>query len=121
MNYYFRYFPSNKRLENKLLEKTDGNRELVDQVLFDLKEFLEEDKIIEAKIRNYISRNKCIYYIRGKLWEKLFTKEISEDLLKKLYPEEQQEEVIKREYDKIRGKYPHQKIVEKLLLKGFSY
>jgi hypothetical protein len=70
--YYFKYLPSVKRLENKLLEKTDQNRELVKSVFSDIKHLLQEEQIIESKVKIYIFRNKNLAYIKGKLREKLF-------------------------------------------------
>lgn len=72
--YYFRYFPSNKKLENKLLEKWD--REDATKVFSDIKSLLQEEQIVESKIRAYLDRNKNINYIKNKLTEKLFPKDL---------------------------------------------
>ena len=69
--YYFRYYPSNKRLEQKLLEKSD-NTELTKTVIDSIFHLLLEDKILPAKIDNYIYRNKNYRYIEQKMREKLF-------------------------------------------------
>lgn len=79
--YYFRYFPSNKKLENKLFEKS-WNTELVSKVFLDISHLLNEDDIIKSKIDNYIFRNKNLNYIKNKLLEKLFPKEKIEIILR---------------------------------------
>ena len=48
--YYFRYYPSNKKLENKLLEKTENNIDLVNIVIWDIEHLFIEDEIINLKI-----------------------------------------------------------------------
>lgn len=73
--YYFRYFPSNKKLQMKLSEKSYQDRELAQKVFNDIEHLLEEDKIIESKIKNYIFRNKNVSYIQLKMSEKQFQKE----------------------------------------------
>ena len=79
--YYFRYFPSNKKLMMKLAEKSKQEPELAPKVFSDIEHLLEEDKIIESKIKNYIFRNKNVSYIRLKMIEKYFTREKIEKFL----------------------------------------
>ena len=79
--YYFRYFPSNKKLEQKLLEKTEQNRELTESVLNDIKHLFTEDDIIRSQIKNYIFRNKNLNYIRLNLMKKQFQKERVNEIL----------------------------------------
>jgi len=79
--YYFRYFPSNKRLENKLLEKTEKNRVLVDEVFKEISHLLQEEEIVRSKIKNYLFKNKNLFYIKQKLREKLFDKDLVENIL----------------------------------------
>lgn len=80
--YYFRYYPSNKRLEQKLLEKSD-NIELTKTVIDSIFHLLLEDKILPAKIDNYIYRNKNYRYIEQKMREKLFPMEKVTEYLEK--------------------------------------
>ena len=119
--YYFRYFPSNKKLEHKLLEKSNYAKDLVDSILKDIKSLLKEDEIIKDKIKNYILRNKNLSYIRRKLLEKLFPKDKLElflnselDLSRSIL---NRESVIKKiENYKQKGKsilYIKQKLVER--------
>ena len=78
--YYFRYYPSNKRLENKLFEKSK-NKELTDTVVASIIHLFQEDQILKAKIDNYIYRNKNYRYIEQKMREKLFpSQKVSEYL-----------------------------------------
>ena len=79
--YYFRYYPSNNRLLQKLNEK--GTPEDAQQVFIDIKNLTQEDEIIKAKIDNYIFRNKNYRYIRQKMREKLFPSEKTENYLEK--------------------------------------
>jgi SOS response regulatory protein OraA/RecX len=59
-------------LQIKLQEKSRHEPELAPKVFWDIKHLLEEDKIIESKIKNYIYRNKNVSYIRSKMREKYF-------------------------------------------------
>ncbi len=77
--YYFRYYPSNGRLLQKLYEK--GEREDADVIFKDIEHLLQEDEIIKAKIDNYLFRNKNFRYIRQKMREKLFPSEKVEKYL----------------------------------------
>ena len=119
--YYFRYFPSNKKLENKLLEKSNYREDLVDSILNDIDPLLKEDEIIKDKIKNYVLRNKNLSYIREKLLEKFFPKDKVElflnselDLSRSIL---NRESVIKKiENYKHKGKsivYIKQKLVER--------
>ena len=87
--YYFRFFPSNRKLEQKLLEKTELNRELVDSIIDNIKHLFTEDDIIRSNIKNLIFRNKNLNYIRLNLMKKQFPKErINEILANEFWSEE---------------------------------
>lgn len=79
--YYFRYFPSVKKLENRLLIKTDNNHDLVNKILSSMNELFQEDEIIRSKINNYLFRNKNLSYIRWKLHQKLFNQSQVDEIL----------------------------------------
>jgi hypothetical protein len=79
--YYFRYYPSNWRLQQKLREK--GTEDDAVQVFREIEHLTQEDEIITAKIDNYIFRNKNYRYIRQKMREKLFSSEKIESYLEK--------------------------------------
>ncbi len=79
--YYFRYYPSNARLSQKLREK--GSEEDAQEVFKKVEHLLQEEEIIKAKIDNYIFRNKNYRYIRQKMREKLFETEKVESYLEK--------------------------------------
>ena len=167
--YYFRYYPSNAKLLQKLQEK--GTEEDSIQVFQHLEHLFQENTILETKIEGYISRNKNYRYIRGKMQEKWFPKEAVEAYLEKYkdsweslltesylrkkisilkekgksrlfifqklwetwedrillekildeYFSEGEEENIQKEYEKLRGKYPKEKIFQKLIAKWFRY
>ena len=65
----------------KLVEKSKLEPELAPRVFSDIEHLLEEDKIIESKIKNYIFRNKNVSYIRLKMIEKYFPREKIEKFL----------------------------------------
>lgn len=77
--YYFRYYPSNKKLLQKLNEK--GTSDDATSTYKEVEHLLQEENIVKAKIDNYIFRNKNYKYIRQKMAEKLFTKELIEKYL----------------------------------------
>lgn len=79
--YYFRYYPSNNKLLQKLNEKWET--EDAQQVFQEIKNLTQEDEIIKAKIDNYIFRNKNYRYIRQKMREKLFPVDKTESYLEK--------------------------------------
>ncbi len=79
--YYFRYYPSDGRLLQKLREK--GTEDYALQVFSDIKHLLQEDEILASKIDNYIYRNKNYRYIEQKMHQKLFPKDKIQDYLKK--------------------------------------
>jgi len=79
--YYFRYYPSNSRLLQKLREK--GSEQDSEKVFWEIKHLLQEDQIIASKIDNYLFRNKNYRYIRQKMREKLFPSEKVESYLEK--------------------------------------
>lgn len=134
--YYFKYLPSIKKLENKLLEKTMQNRELVEEVFEDIKHLFQEEQIIESKVKVYLFRNKNLSYIKGKLREKLFDKELvnkileqniteweslfSESyLLKKIENYKQKWKTKKYIFQKLVDRNEDKEIVEKCLEKVF--
>jgi len=80
--YYFRYYPSNGRLLQKLHEKWEEIDAI--HVFKDIQHLTQEDEIIKAKIDNYLFRNKNFRYIRQKMREKLFPKEKIESILEPL-------------------------------------
>jgi len=65
----------------KLVEKSKLEPELAPRVFSDIEHLLEEDKIIESKIKNYIFRNKNVSYIRLKMIEKSFPRQKIEKFL----------------------------------------
>jgi SOS response regulatory protein OraA/RecX len=80
--YYFRYYPSDGRLLQKLNEKWEEHD--AQQVFAEIKHLLQEDEIIKAKIDNYLFRNKNFRYIQQKMREKLFPVEKTQAYLEPL-------------------------------------
>jgi len=167
--YYFRYYPSNKKLLSKLIEK--WGEDTAKKVYSDIEHLLQETEIIASKIDNYVFRNKNYRYIRTKMFEKWFSKESVEKYLEKYTeswksildtdflkrkidtyarkgksrrfifqtlsetPEDREvlEELldeyfrdgewenIQKEYEKLKNKYPKERVIQKLLEKWFQY
>ena len=92
--YYLKYFPSIKKLRQKLDMKFGPKSEkwqkygwiFEDDIDYILEEkmwnILVEKEIISSKIRSYIARWKNYYYIVQKLTEKMFVKEEFEEVLR---------------------------------------
>lgn len=80
IKYLWRYFPTKKKFFNQLSKKT-SNINTVEKVYSDLEHLIDEEKLINSNINNYISRWKNLRYIKQKLYEKLFEKEL---ILKKV-------------------------------------
>ncbi len=169
--YYFRYFPSKNKLNQKLLEKWK-DLELSKKIILSLENIIDEksvliDKInllllrnknynyiltnlmqkwfekemiifelenkfdannksllnrnsIYIKVQNYKSKNKSISYIKQKLIQREFDKEIVENAIYEIFWEGE-EESIKKEIEKLSKKYDKQKIIQKLIAKWFKY
>lgn len=169
--YYFRYFPSKNKLNQKLLEKWK-DLELSKKIILSLENIIDEksvliDKInllllrnknynyiltnlmqkwfekemiifelenkfdasnksllnknsIYIKVQNYKSKNKSISYIKQKLIQREFDKEIVENAIYEVFWEGE-EESIKKEIEKLSKKYDKQKIIQKLIAKWFKY
>lgn len=79
--YYFRYFPSYKKLSSKLMEKCEQDEELVEKILKDIESLLDEKRVLWDKIRLYILRNKNLKYIKTKLLQNGFEKEMIDEIL----------------------------------------
>lgn len=86
--YYFRYFPSTEKLSRKLLEKSDKNKQLSQDVLKSMKNLINDKEVIITKINNYLYRNKNLNYIKNKLREKLFDKILVNEILEEYYLED---------------------------------
>lgn len=78
--YYFKYFPSSKRLIEKLNEKS-FDTELSKKVFENIKHLINERQVIWDKIRLFLLRNKNLKYIKLKLLEKWFDKNLVEEIL----------------------------------------
>jgi len=85
LNYYLRYYPSIKKFREKLYNKSGGDEKLVSEVVESMESIIVEKQVIESKIRLYIARNKNLNYIKSKLFEKWFEKEMYEEILTNNY------------------------------------
>ncbi|MDP2090585.1 MAG: RecX family transcriptional regulator [Candidatus Gracilibacteria bacterium] len=130
--YYLKYYPSPKKLTQKLLEKFGEKSENgkkyggIGQVEIDyifqekLINILQEELVIESKIRTYKNKGKSQMYIKQKLFERGEDIELIEKYLLEAFSEGELEQ-LEKEYNKLVGKYEKQKILEKLYRKGFKY
>lgn len=119
--YYFRYFPSSKKLLEKLNEKSKNN-ELSLKVFENISHLVNDKQVAWDKIRLYLLRNKNLKYIKGKLLEKWFEKSLIQKILENDFLEEwksllnQKSLFIKIENYKNAGKsiqYIKQKLIER--------
>ena len=95
--YYLKYFPSKKALEKKLFEKFWPNYEKwniywwiwekeIDFILNQkMSSIIFEEEVAKSKIRNYIEKNKNFSYIRTKMFQKYFDKELVLRILREEY------------------------------------
>ncbi len=130
--YYMKYYPSPKKLTQKLIEKfgeksENGKKywwiwqEEIDYILQEkLRNILQEEFVIESKIRTYKNKWKSQMYIKQKLFERGEDKELIEKYLQEAFSEWELEQ-LQKEYDKLLWKYEKQKILEKLYRKWFKY
>lgn len=107
--YYLRYYPSIKKLENKLKQKfwPDSkkwkiygwiNDEEINYILEEkLKNIIQEKEVLRSKIKSYIAKNKNLNYIKQKLREKLFSNEMIDELLQDEFLSEW-ESLLTRDY-----------------------
>lgn len=130
--YYLKYYPSPRKLTQKLVEKFGEKsenwqkygwitNEEIDYILTEkLRNIIQEDEVIQSKIRTFKNKWKSKLYIKQKLFERGEDKELIEKYLMEAFSEWEMEQ-LQREYDKLKWKYENQKIFEKLYRKGFSY
>lgn len=106
-------------LLQKGFEKSDIDEILQNQFLEEWKSLLNE-KSLRIKIENYKNAGKSITYIKQKLIERKEDRELIEWLIEELFPALDDENIVK-EIQKLWAKYPKEKLIQKLLQKGFSY
>ncbi len=132
IRYYLRYYPSPKKLEFKLRFKFGPdsekgkkywgiNDEEIKYIIEEkLKNIIQEDEVIQSKIRVFKSRGKSKLYIKQKLFERQENNDLVSVYLDEAFLKGE-EENIKKEYEKLKNKYNREKIIEKLMRKWFFY
>ena len=85
--YYFKYFPSIKKLNSKLLDKSN-DEELSKKVLENINHLIQEKQVIWDKIRLYLMKNKNLNYIKSKLILAWFEKQLVLEILQNDFLEE---------------------------------
>ena len=79
--YYTKYFPSKRQLYEKLLSRSEEESGVVERIMADLADLIVEDKVIESRIHAYLSLGKTERYIRTKLMQKKFDKNLVDAFL----------------------------------------
>jgi len=135
--YYLKYYPSPKKLAFKLKQKfvpesEKGRKywgiddEVIDFIIKEkLKNIIQEEEVLESKIRNYKNKWKSKLYIKQKLFERMEDRDLIEEYLENMFLDWELEN-IKRELEKLwyssdLDYEKKQKILQKLLSKGFNY
>lgn len=140
--YYLKYYPSPKKLKQKLNEKFWPNSpnwenywwinsEEIEYILNEkLRNIITEEEVIKSKIRIYKDKWKSKLYIKQKLFSRQEDKELSEIFLNEAFLYWELDN-IKIELEKIKSKLTKksfsndfelkQKIIQKLMSKWFKY
>ncbi|MDD2871118.1 MAG: RecX family transcriptional regulator [Candidatus Gracilibacteria bacterium] len=143
--YYLKYYPSPRKLTQKLLEKFGeksengkkfggiGNEEIEYILTEKLRNIIQEEEVIQSKIRLFKNKGKSKLYIKQKLFERGENRELIEKYLLEAFMEGEGEQ-LEMEYNKLKKKISpnvgvgsndykivKQKIIEKLCRKGFKY
>ena len=146
IRYYLRYYPSPNKLRLKLKMKfwPDSEKwkkywgisyEEIEYILTEkLRNIIQEEEVIQSKIRVYIWKWKSKQYIKQKLFERQEDRNLIQKYLEEAFIDWELE-LARKEYNKIinRGKWmliwenkefsyeQKQKIIEKLMRKWFKY
>lgn len=130
--YYLKYYPSPRKLTQKLYDKfweKSENwqkygwiwQEEIDYILQEkLRNIIQEEEVIQSKIRTFKNKWKSKLYIKQKLFERQEDKDLIEKYLQEAFIE-WEIELVKKEYEKIKDKCDKQKIIQKLFRKWFKY
>lgn len=144
--YYLKYYPSPRKLEQKLKMKFWPesekwkiywwiNEEEINYILTEkLRNIIQEDEVIISKIRSLKEKWKSKLYIKQKLFERMENKDLIEKYLEEAFIEWELS-LVKKEYEKIIKRSnidwvwknkefsyeENQKIIEKLMRKWFKY
>ncbi len=134
--YYLRYYPSRKKLSQKLEEKFWVNSEnwkkygwiWKEEIRFILKEklrnIIQEKEVLRSKIKNYKMKWKNISYIKANLLKKWFILDEVSEILKAEFDSENrsflEEDVIRKKIENYKNKwksknYIRQKFIERSL------
>ena len=140
IRYYLRYYPSPKKLELKLKMKFWPESEKwkkywgiweeeINYILAEkLRNIIQEEEVIQSKIRVYIGKWKSKLYIKQKLFERMENRDLIEQFLEEAFIDWELD-LVKKEYEKIKDKFKlnlsenekKQKIIERLMRKWFRY
>lgn len=110
--YYLRYYPSTKKLSQKLEEKFGCNSQKwkiygwiqEKEIQFILKEklknIIQEHEVCRSKINNLIQKNKNIIYIKNNLRQKLFDWDMVEEILQQDFQSQEYSLLIPEKVEK---------------------
>jgi len=140
IRYYLKYYPSPRKLEQKLKMKFWPesekwkkygwiSQEEIDYILNEkLRNIIQEEEVIQSKIRVYIGKWKSKLYVKQKLFERMENRDLIEQYLEEAFIDWELE-LVQRGYEKIKDKIKSdlsendkkQKIIERLMRKWFRY
>ena len=95
--YYCKYFPSKKALEKKLLEKFWPHSEKwkiygwiwqkeIDFIISEsMRNLIFEEEVARSQIKIYVEKNKNLSYIKNKMYQKFFDKNLVLSILREEY------------------------------------
>lgn len=130
--YYLKYYPSPKKLAQKLNMKFGLNSEkakkywgiddkTIDYIINEkLKNIIQEEEVIKSKIKSYKSRWKSKLYIKQKLYQRQENPELIDKYINQYFENWDYENCL-NEYNKIDKNLPKEKIIRKLMNKWFMY
>lgn len=85
--YYFKHFPSKKRLFEKVFWKSGKNQEITEKIFSEIEHLIEEEKNVESRVKFCLDRNKNKRYILTNLLQKGYEKEMIQDIIEKFTQE----------------------------------
>lgn len=107
------------KLYEKWFEKDQFEKILEDN--YNLDETLLDREYLKRKILDYKSKGKSKNYIFSRLFWRKEDKNLINEVIMEVYNDEDEKDNITLEYDKLKWKYINNKIIEKLVRKGFRY
>ncbi len=136
--YYLKYYPSPKKLVQKLKQKFGPDSEKgqkywwisdleIDFILKEkLKNIIQEKEVIISKINSYKNKGKSKRYIVSKMYERQENIDLVNEVLQDYFSKDDElenlkKELIKQKYDKNLDYEQKQKILARIMRKWYNY